>query len=82
MEDYDLEGPEAALYATIIPVGGNRIVIPLDANSPVSIVDGATASGLTVPANSQFWVDGVQVPGDTPLANGMQVTVVGNIKGG
>lgn len=74
--------------ATLLPTGGQRVYLPIErdengAIKPVTIMQAALSSGLTIPENTQFYVDGVAVnPTSTTLAPGMVVTAVGNVKGG
>lgn len=74
--------------AQLLPTGGDRVYLPIarDENGElveVSIMQAALEAGLSIPANTQFWLEGVEIdPNSTILRPGMVVTSVGNVKGG
>jgi hypothetical protein len=74
-------------YATLIPTGGRRIHLPIRKDEEgntieQSIVDAAEMANVTVPESTQFFVDGNPVNGGTIITPDMQITAVGNVKGG
>jgi hypothetical protein len=78
---------ESLEFATLIPIGGRRVLLPITRNEageviPQTIFEAAAAANLTMPTNTQFYVDGSPVGGDTHITDGMQITAVGNVKGG
>lgn len=84
----DFEGPvdgavplEEPRFATILPVGGGRIVLPIG-DEPQTILEACLAAGVAT-NNAEFWVDGhVVSAAETTLADGMMISAIGNIKGG
>ena len=83
-ELFDDESEEEQLfeYATLLLTGGTRIYLPIQ-EAPQTIMEAALSAELSIPAGTQFWVEGVQVdPNTFNIATGMVITGVGNIKGG
>jgi len=74
-------------YATLIPTGGRRIFLPIarDENGEIiaqSIAQAAEAANVSVPESTQYYVDGNPVGAGTIITPGMNITALGNIKGG
>lgn len=74
-------------YATLIPTGGRRINLPIAKDEegniiPQSIVEACEAANVSVPESTQYYVDGNPVNGGTIIQPNMQITAVGNVKGG
>jgi hypothetical protein len=74
--------------AMLLLTGGDRVYLPItrgeDGNVlPVTLMQAALDSGLSIPPATQFYVDGQQIdPATTFIAPGMVATGVGNVKGG
>lgn len=81
-------GVQAPRVAELLTTGGGRVHLPIEYDEAgnikdVSIMAASAQSGLTIPGNSQFWVDGAIVdPNTTMIRPGMVITAVGNVKGG
>ena len=80
-EELDVE------YATLIPTGGRRINLPIAQDEegnviPQSIVEACEAANVSVPESTQYFVEGNPVNGGTIIQPNMQITAVGNVKGG
>lgn len=76
-----------AEYATLTPMGGNRITLPVSRDDdgnvvPQTIAEACAAAELSVPESTQFFVDGQQVEPTTPIQPGQAITAMGNVKGG
>jgi len=90
----DLEVEEAAEpepqfeVATLLPTGGQRVYLPIGRNEEgellePTVMQAALDADLSIPAATQFWVEGVQIdPNTTILIPGMVISAIGNVKGG
>ena len=74
--------------AQLLPTGGQRVFLPIGRNEDgellePTIMQAALEADLSIPAATQFWVEGVQVdPNTTTLIPGMVISAIGNVKGG
>lgn len=80
-------GVAEAEFAILIPTGGQRVILPISRDEEGNVVqqtifEAAVAAELQVPPSTQFYVDGNLVEGSTHIQPNMQVTAVGNVKGG
>lgn len=82
------DAPPEYEVATLMPTGGTRVYLPIGRDEDghllePSIMQAALDADLSIPPNTQFWVDGVQVdPSTTILTPGMIISAIGNVKGG
>ena len=77
-EGFDLPDPNAVI--TIRTSGGETVYVP--ASEPKTVSEAMLESGLRPNGAVNYYLNGVEVKGDTVLPVGSTLTVVGSVKGG